>query len=114
MINTYSRTNSYGTNLSYLEPLGSRSYLELNYAFNRSITTNDKQTDTLYDPISFSFRSDSALSNKYNYTFTTNKVGLNYRFIEKKYNYTLGIGVQPSVLDGNSPTTGINRTCFIN
>ncbi|HEY8783542.1 MAG TPA: outer membrane beta-barrel protein [Mucilaginibacter sp.] len=108
MINTYSRTNSYGTNLSYLEPLGSRSYLELNYAFNRSITTNDKQTDTLYDPISFSFRSDSALSNKYNYTFTTNKVGLNYRFIEKKYNYTLGIGVQPSVLDGNSPTTGIN------
>ncbi|MDB4901899.1 MAG: hypothetical protein JWQ63_1180 [Mucilaginibacter sp.] len=107
MINTYSRTNSYGTNLSYLEPLGKRSYLEFNYAFNRAITTNNKQ-DTLYDPATFTFRSDSALSNVYNYTFTTNKVGLNYRFIEKKYNYTLGIGVQPSVLDGNSPSTGIN------
>jgi hypothetical protein len=108
MITTYSRTDSYGTNLSYLEPLGKRSYLEFNYAFNRAITTNNKQTDTLYDPSSLAFRSDSALSNVYNYTFTTNKFGLNYRFIEKKYNYTLGIGVQPSVLDGNSPSIGVN------
>jgi hypothetical protein len=42
------------------------------------------------------------LSNKFDYTFTTNKVGLNYRFIEKKYNYTLGLAVQPSTLDGHS------------
>jgi hypothetical protein len=108
MITTYSRTDSYGTNLSYLEPIGKRSYLEFNYAFNRAITTNNKQTDTLYDPATLAFRGDSALSNIYNYTFTTNKVGLNYRFIEKKYNYTLGLGVQPSVLDGNSPSLGVN------
>jgi hypothetical protein len=106
VINTYSRTDSYGTNLSYLMPLGKLSYLEFNYAFNRAITTNNKQTDTLYDPVNFTFKSDSALSNLYNYTFTTNKVGLNYRFIEKKYNYTIGLGVQPAVLDGNSPATG--------
>ncbi|WP_183562184.1 outer membrane beta-barrel protein [Mucilaginibacter sp. SP1R1] len=107
MINTYSRTNSYGTNLSYLEPLGKRSYLELNYAFNHSITTNNKQTDTLFNAAELSFRGDSTLSNLYNYTFTTNRIGLNYRFIEKKYNYTLGLGVQPSVLDGNSPLTDV-------
>lgn len=35
----------------------------------------------------------------------TNKVGFNYRFIEQKYNYTLGIGVQPAVLDGYSPSS---------
>ena len=108
MINTYSRTDSYGTTLSYLEPLGKLSYLEFNYAFNRAVTSNNKQTDTTSDPSTFAFRSDSALSNLYNYTYTTNKVGLNYRFIEKKYNYTLGIGLQPSVLDGNSPLTGVN------
>jgi hypothetical protein len=102
-INTYSRTNSFGTTLSYLNPIGKRSYLEFNYTFNRAVTTNNKQTDTLYDPSAFTFKSDSALSNIYNYTFTTNKFGLNYRFIEKKYNYTLGLGVQPSVLDGSSP-----------
>ncbi|MDN5285551.1 MAG: hypothetical protein JWR38_1825 [Mucilaginibacter sp.] len=108
MINTYSRTNSYGANVSYLNPIGKRSYLELNYAFNRAITTNNKQTDTLYNATDFTFRSDSALSNLYNYTFTTNRIGLNYRFIEKKYNYTLGIAVQPSVLDGDSPVTGVS------
>ena len=105
MINTYSRTDSYGTTISYLAPIGKLSYLELNYTFNRAVTTNNKQTDTLYDPANFTFRSDSALSNVFNYTFTTNKVGLNYRFIQKKYNYTLGLGFQPSVLDGSSLST---------
>jgi hypothetical protein len=107
VINTYSRTDSYGTTLSYLLPIGKLSYLEFNYNFNRAVTTNNLQTDTLYDPAAYSFKSDSALSNVYNYTFTTNKVGLNYRFIQKKYNYTLGVGFQPSVLDGSSPVTGV-------
>ncbi|XHR94228.1 hypothetical protein ACFJIV_28730 [Mucilaginibacter sp. UC70_90] len=40
------------------------------------------------------------MSNNYKYNFTTNRVGLNYRFIEKKYNVTLGIGVQPAALNG--------------
>ncbi len=107
IITTDSRTTSYGINFSYMEPLGKLSYLELNYAFNRSNTNNDKVTDTLFDPQSLSFRNDSALSTRYNYNFTTNKVGLNYRFIEKKYNYTVGVGVQPAVLDGYSPVTGL-------
>jgi uncharacterized membrane protein YgcG len=112
LINTYSRTNSYGVNLSYLEPLSTRSYLEFNYAFNHSVTANNKETDTLSNANTYD-RYD-LLSNQYNYTFTTNKVGLNYRFVEKKYNYTLGIGVQPSVLDGDSPLNDIetHRSTF--
>ncbi|MDP9081400.1 MAG: outer membrane beta-barrel protein [Bacteroidota bacterium] len=107
VINTESHSKTYGINLSYLEPLGKRSYLELNYAFSRTNTDNNKEADTLYDPANYVFRRDSALSTQYNYNFTTNKVGLNFRFIEKKYNYTLGVGVQPAVLDGISPATGI-------
>ncbi|GAA3993380.1 outer membrane beta-barrel protein [Mucilaginibacter dorajii] len=112
VIYTYSRTNSYGTNVSYLNPLGKRSYLELNYAFNHSITVNNKETDTLSN--ANTYNKYDLLSNQYNYTFTTNKIGLNYRFIEKKYNYTLGLGVQPSVLDGNSLVTGVqtHKTTF--
>jgi len=107
MITTYSRTNSVGTTLSYLSPIGRRDYLEVNYAFNYASTTNDKTADTssVLPPAAF-FTPDSALSNHYNFTFMTNRVGLNYRFIEKKYNYTLGLAAQPSVLDGNSPQTG--------
>jgi hypothetical protein len=104
LINTNSRTNSIGTTFSYLEPIGKLSYLELNYNYNHSYTTSDKQTDTLTATNQEIFY--PRFSNNYNYTFTTNRVGLNYRFIEKKYNYTLGVGVQPTVLDGYSPTTG--------
>ncbi|HWZ05271.1 MAG TPA: outer membrane beta-barrel protein, partial [Mucilaginibacter sp.] len=108
MISTYSRTNSYGTSLSYLLPIGKLSYLELTYALNYSATTNNKQDMAVLDTQSMAFTRDSALSNQYNYTFTTNKVGLNYRFIEKKYNYTLGFGAQPAVLSGYSPETGVS------
>ena len=104
LINTNSRTSSIGTNISYLEPLGKLSYLELNYAFNHSYTNSDKVTDTLTaNNTEVNYAQNS---NSYNYTFTTNRFGLNYRFVEKKYNYTLGLGVQPTVLDGFSPTSG--------
>ncbi|MDB5154264.1 MAG: outer rane beta-barrel protein, partial [Mucilaginibacter sp.] len=108
VINTDSRTTTVGTTLSYLEPIGKFSYLEFNYAFSHSNTTNNKLTDTLYDAANYLFNRDSALSTQYNYTFTTNRFGLNYRFIEKKYNYTLGIAVQPAVLDGYSPLTSLS------
>ncbi|UOE49484.1 outer membrane beta-barrel protein [Mucilaginibacter sp. SMC90] len=95
---TDSRVTSVGTNLSYLEPISKRGYLELNYAFNRSSTTSDKETDTL--SAANTFNNYALLSNNYKYNFTTNRVGLNYRFIEKKYNLTLGVGVQPATLNG--------------
>ncbi len=103
LINTNSRTNSFGTNVSFLQPIGKVSYLELNYNLNHSYTTSDKRTDTLTaarDEIFY-----QRFSNNYNYTFTTNKIGLNYRVIEPKYNFTVGLGLQPAVLDGYSPTT---------
>ncbi|MGH7238403.1 MAG: outer membrane beta-barrel protein, partial [Candidatus Saccharimonadales bacterium] len=106
MINTYSRTNSYGSRLSYLFPIGKLSYLEFNYNINYAVTSNNKETDTLDSSPGYLFQTDSALSNIYNYTFTTNKAGMNYRFIQKKYNYTLGLGVQDAVLNGNAPATG--------
>lgn len=107
VINTDSRANTLGVTLSYLEPIGKRSYLEFNYALNYSHTTNNKLTDTLYNKAEYLFQRDSALSTEYNFTFTTNRYGLNYRFIEKKYNYTLGVAVQTSDLDGFSPLTGL-------
>lgn len=105
LINTNVRTDTVGTSLSYMEPIGKHSYLELNYAYHHAYTTSDKETDTL---TTLNTRNNYALlSNDYNFTFITNRFGLNYRFIQKKYNYTLGIAAQPSILDGNSLTTGV-------
>ncbi|QHS54789.1 outer membrane beta-barrel protein [Mucilaginibacter sp. 14171R-50] len=100
VIYTNSRTNTYGVNFSYQEPLGKVSFLELNYAFNHSYTSSDKETDTLYNTAPDMYHKYDLLSNNYNYTFTTNRFGLNYRIVEKKYNLTLGIGGQPAKLDG--------------
>lgn len=100
------RTTSYGANVSYLEPIGKVSFLEANYAYNYSFTSNNVETDTLnlstnnYDRYDF-------LSNNYKYTFTTNRFGLNYKIIEKKYNLTVGIGGQPSSLSGTNIKTGV-------
>ncbi|WP_186292582.1 outer membrane beta-barrel protein [Mucilaginibacter corticis] len=105
-INTDNRTTTLGANVSYLFPLGKITYLEFNYAFNHSYTSNDKETDTVSN--ANTLNNYALLSNNYNFTFVTNKFGLNYRVIAPKYNYTLGIGVQPSVLDGQSITTGLH------
>jgi hypothetical protein len=100
MINTNSRTDSVSASVSYLEPLSKLSFLEFNYSYHYANTTADKTTDTLTS--NGDINRYDLLSNDYKFQFITNRVGLNYRFIEKKYNYTLGIAAQPSLLQGSS------------
>jgi hypothetical protein len=99
-ITTNSRTDSVGASVSYMEPLSKLSFLEFNYGYHYANTTADKTTDTLTSDGDIN-RYD-LLSDDYKFQFITNRFGLNYRFIEKKYNYTLGIAAQPSLLQGSS------------
>ncbi|MFI5136218.1 MAG: outer membrane beta-barrel protein [Sphingobacteriales bacterium] len=99
-ITTNANTDTVGTSVSYIEPIGKRSYVEVNYNYKHSYTTSDKETDTLSN--AGQLNQYPLLSNNYNYTFITNRFGLNYRFVEKKYNYVLGVTAQPSELDGSS------------
>ena len=111
LINTNSRTDSVGTSLSYLEPLSKLSYLEFNYAYHYSTTSADKTTDTLTTDGTVN-RYD-LLSNDYTFKFITNRFGINYRFIEKKYNYTLGVAALPTLLEGSSlESTPTNKSTF--
>jgi hypothetical protein len=112
-ITTNSNTDTLGTYVSYIEPIAKRSYLEVNYNYKHSYTTSDKETDTLTD--AGTTNQYALLSNDYNYTFVTNRFGLNYRFVEKKYNYVLGVTAQTSELDGsavNIAPTQINTFNF--
>ena len=99
-ITTSSRTDSVGASVSYMEPLSKLSFLEFNYGYHYANTTADKTTDTLAD--NGNVNRYDLLSNDYKFQFITNRFGLNYRFIEKKYNYTLGISAQPTLLQGSS------------
>jgi len=101
-ITTNSRTDTVGASVSYIEPLSKKSFLEAKWIYHYGYTTADKTTDTLtsgggqqYYPM---------LSNDYHFTLVTNRYGLSYRFIDKKYNYTIGIIAQPTSLNGYSPT----------
>jgi Outer membrane protein beta-barrel family/Carboxypeptidase regulatory-like domain len=102
-ITTNSRIDSAGVNLSYLEPIGKLSYLELNYGYHYSHTTSDKE-DLAIAPDN-TFELDPDLSNDYSFNFITNRFGVNYRYIDKKFNYTLGVAAQPTLLEGSSPET---------
>ncbi|MGZ3874241.1 MAG: outer membrane beta-barrel protein, partial [Mucilaginibacter sp.] len=105
-IHANSRTNNFSTDISYLEPVGKYSFLQFSYEFNLSKTSSDRQDDVL-DTISHTFYPDSTLSSRYNYTFITNRVGMNFNYSRKdKYNYTLGLAVLPAMLEGNVPATG--------
>ncbi|EHQ31149.1 TonB-dependent receptor [Mucilaginibacter paludis] len=104
LISTDVKLDSVGASLSYMEPLSKRSFLELNYAYHYAHTTSDKATDTL--TTANTRNRYNLLSNDYAFDFITNRVGLNYRFIEQKYNYTLGVALQPVLLSGYSAKAG--------
>src|SRR3569833_849265 len=90
-----------------MEPIGKLSYIELNYAYHNAHTTSDKLTDTLTDA-GISNRYD-LLSNDYKFNFISNRIGLNYRYIDKKFNYTLGIAALPTILNGESSVSTPTR-----
>jgi uncharacterized membrane protein YgcG len=107
LVNTYYRSNTSSISFSYIEPLSKVSFLELNYAYNHTYNKNDNKTDTL--ATNNVFNTWPVGTNNYEYTFTTHRVGVNYRLIEPKYNLTLGAGVLPSVLDGSGLSYDLNE-----
>lgn len=86
-----------GSRISYSEPLGKRSRLEVGYAFGYSHYINDREA----------FRADllrkiDTLSNRYAYSFTTHTINLSFRQSGGRHSYTLGISIQPTQLSGQS------------
>jgi len=110
LIDNNTRNTRIGANFSYTEPVGKRSFLELNYNHTRSATTTGVDTRDVEDGMQIA---NPNLSNNFEYQFTTNRVGLNYKFIAEKYHYTLGLSAQPALLEGQNISKNIsthNRT----
>ena len=100
LIDVNSRTTSAGATVSYIEPLSRVSFLEFNYAYNNSYTTSDKVAQTFLNGAGYTF--DPNYSNNFNFTFITHRAGVSFRVVKPKFNYTLGAGVQPAILDGKN------------
>lgn len=99
------RSLNTGASFSYNEPLSRTSNLEFNYNFNYTKYKNERETFDL--DLQGNALHNAALSNNYDYSFTTNRIGVNYRVNQKKYNYSVGASVQPTVLEGNSVISNV-------
>ena len=97
------RRTTMGAEISYFEPVSPRSFIELEYEWdrseNRSIrdVTGDKADDS----------TSTALNNNYTYQFTTHRAGLNFQHRREKFNYVLGITAQPAILTGQDLSRNI-------
>ncbi|MEN9697923.1 MAG: hypothetical protein RLZ56_1344 [Bacteroidota bacterium] len=95
-------TQSYSANLVYTEPLGKKSLLEFNSFINKSIGSTSKR---VYDKNSATQLYDllnTRLTNEYNSEYTYSGAGMNYRFNQKKYNFSFGASYQDAMLNGEN------------
>jgi len=108
--NTNTTTRS---GISYIEPLSRTESLEFNWNFSLADYQNGRTTLATNTPGGV-LTTVASQSNDYTYSFMTNRLGMNYRVTQKKYNYSLGLGVQPSLLSGTSVSnqTSYRRTAL--
>lgn len=107
---------TYGSSLSYTEPLGKSWMLQLSY--NPSVNFNyaNKKTYDLDTVTDSHNRLDSVLSNEYNNTVHTQKGGVNLRIKKEKWMIAGGANYQAVNLRGDQqfPTAAVVDRTFIN
>lgn len=89
--------NGFRIRLSYVEPFGNKRFLQFAYTLNRSKTNSDRFSynwDEVADAYSTLF--DSIYSDRFENVFLTQNINLNVRTVREKYNYTIGLNVDPS------------------
>ncbi len=102
---------NYGGKISYTEPLSKKRSLEFNYAYNYQFQGNDRKNYNV-DPATGTSTYVDSSSNIYDNIYQTNRVGINYKTNEKKYNYTIGLSAQPASIVTNSKSG--NATSYNN
>jgi hypothetical protein len=82
-------SNIAGIRGTYTEPLSKKSFLEINYSFYNNSSTQKRASYNKDLTGKYSDLVDT-LSNDFRYIYNTNSAGLNYRYNEKKFNFSLG------------------------
>ena len=92
-----SKFHTFGVNLSYTEPITKRKYLEFLYNFSKNLNDVNRE---VYDLSKDKPILNQLLSNQFSNIYTYNRVGVNFRLNNKKYNFSTGLAFQESDLDG--------------
>ena len=94
---------NYGVRFTYSEPINKFRSLDFSYSHNLNYGRNDRKTFNV-DSATQVKTLNNFLSNDYENNFYNNRIGVSLRTTKKKYNYTVGISVQPVSLQGKSIT----------
>jgi hypothetical protein len=110
-INTENRNAIYNFNISYTEPITKKGNLEINYRLNNDYQNNYR--NALLNNYYLLPLLDTML-NEFNSNYITNRLGLNWRVTEQKYNYSIGFAAQPANINtlNTSNNIGFNYNIF--
>jgi hypothetical protein len=102
LFNTQQNNNhNYSVRLTYSEPLSKVRFLDLAFSHNLNYAKNDKIVYNV-DPITTIKIINMGLSNAYENNYYNTRMNASIRTTKKRYNYSLGISVQPVDLRGLS------------
>ena len=109
---TANRTFSASSRLVYNEPVSGKGRLQFNYDVNYNKYDNSR-ISSLANAAGIPQPIDS-LSNIFDYSFISQRLGMNYNYRDKNNELSLGLTANPTHLSGSSVTlkTSINRTNF--
>lgn len=88
--------------LSYVEPIGRNNFLQFNYRYKKNYSESDKNTFKNDGSGEYSVV-DTTATRRLENNFINQEIGLNFKSVREKYNYTIGFALQPS--RSNSLTT---------
>jgi hypothetical protein len=88
-------TNSYRATVSWVEPLGRNNFLQALYRISYSDTQSLNSTYDLNDEETLASR-DNSLSRSTVRNSTEQRIGLSFKAVRAKYNYTAGFNIDPS------------------
>ncbi|MDR2562822.1 MAG: TonB-dependent receptor family protein [Prevotellaceae bacterium] len=95
---TYDTRNegfNYRINLSYVEPLGRNNFLQLSYN-RRSNYSEQKRLTSKNDGAGNYTVPDTSSTKKLENDFLNHELRINFQMMREKYNFTLGLALQPS------------------
>jgi hypothetical protein len=96
-------SNVFGIRGTYTEPLSKKSFLEFNYSYYNNSSTQKRSSFNKDINGKYSDLVDT-LSNDFRYIYNTHSAGINYRFNDKKFNFSFG---------GNIANTAFAQTDLI-
>jgi len=81
--------------ISYVEPIGRNNFVQLAYRYQQNLSESDKDTRSKDAAGNYTVL-DSAYSKRLENNFVNQEIELNFKAQREKYDYTLGLSIQPS------------------